>query len=99
MSANRFSAGRGFFKITENAYKLKMDASRREAAISDAAPSACEKANRKSRALSGIVKVLQAADAVQPFVFVCKWQGQLPSKVSKMLPEQGPIEAGSTRLL
>lgn len=33
-----------------------------------------------------------------PFVFVSKWQGQLPPKVSKMLPEQGPIVAGTTCL-
>lgn len=35
---------------------------------------------------------------VGPFVFVSKWQGQLPPKVSKMLPEQGPIVAGTTCL-
>lgn len=55
-----------------------------------------EKANRKGRALSGSVEVygLQA----RPFVFVSKWQGQLSPKVSKMLPEQGPIEAVTTCL-
>lgn len=55
-----------------------------------------EKANRKNNTLSGMVEVLQAIDGlVSPFVFVSKWQGQLLPKVSKMLPEQGPIVAAT----
>lgn len=56
-----------------------------------------KKGNRKSSSIRNSRLQRATGRLVSPFVFVFKWQGQLPlpPKVSKMLPEQGPIVAAT----